>query len=638
MTVLPLPKVPPDAPRSYADFIAEMRAFVESKNATWEIPLDATGMPMQGCDWDLRQLTESHARNACHLNGFAVDERMRKAVSEAAPGLASTPVGPILGECMQDFIKALVAHRCMLAHAPKGIQINASIYRKLCSATTKMPWEFNTDDFDRFISLTPGDDKVHAVIGRLANFMNERMLSVHCPISPSIPKSARIEAQMTLAARRGAERLPDADALFELTRIVFQEIPGSHQDLIRFVVLRLLILTGLRLNEVLMLPLDCLRWEEHLDVVTGAPGGEVGGCGRSLHLRYFAEKHMDGAPDILVEAGQWIPERFQSHVRKAVEDAINATRMLRATLAAQHANPDKIASSDLRKFKTTEGVVLNTGDLLFLVVWGKSDIPASPSHDTKIALVSESSMYRALRDDDERATLFARYGDPVRCRKMSLRPHSLRHLMNTELFRQNVPDTLITHQFGRQTVAQSYEYDHRSLAERLQFVKLPDAANGCIEKGTAQDLVARMVVSGVVEESHIARSFKKIQAEHGEAVAFQYLSANSDGFHVTPYGYCTNSFSVNPCSRHLKCFDNCKHFAASGQSVHRVLLGELREKLVSMRRAAEAQAPKTVGRANQIAHADRLIEGVQRALDARPGLPVFPGGDDHSVSKKGLFQ
>lgn len=630
--------IAPPPPKSYTEFISEMRDFVESKGVAWNIPLDAQGLPHSGCDWDLRQLTNSHARHASRLNGFAVDEAMRDTAKAAGISSATLPQGAILGEGAQDFIKAVVAQRCLLAQSPLAIRHTARIYRKLFSVTVKEPWDINGEDIERFLQLPHGDDKIYSVMGRLSNLVNERMLSLHCPLEVAIPEALRVGAQIKLSTRRGGEKLPDAGALFELTRIVFQEAPLYHQDLIRFAALRLLILTGLRLNEVLMLPVDCLRWESHFDVVTGAPAGEVSGCSQSLQLRYFGEKHMEGAPDILAEERQWIPERFHSHVRQAVDVAIHATQRLREILAVQHAHPEQFPSSDLRRFKTNEGASLTTADLLFLVVFGAKGLPDSLAHDAAISTIAPSTMYQALGSSGEKSTLFKRYRSGSGSETMSIGAHSLRHLMNTELFRLNVPDTAITHQFGRQTVAQSYEYDHRNLAERLRFVTLPAGAHEHIRPGTPQDLVARMVVSGAVGGSHIERSFRKIQAEHGDAVAFQYLAANSDGFHVTPYGYCTNSFSVNPCSRHLKCFDNCKHFAASGAPEHRIRLEDLRDRLVAMHEAAIAKKSGTVGYRNQIAHSEKLLDGVQKALSAQPGTPIFPCGEDHSQSRKDLFQ
>jgi hypothetical protein len=131
--------------------------------------------------------------------------------------------------------------------------------------------------------------------------------------------------------------------------------------------------------------------------------------------------------------------------------------------------------------------------------------------------------------------------------------------------------------------------------------------------------------------------FLSIQASSGDEAAFQYLVSSSDGFHVTPYGYCLNSFSISPCPKHLKCFHGCKHFAASGKPEHRVTLESLKDQLKQMRTAAAAKPLRTVGRKNQIEHADALIAGVQAALLAQPNTPVFGGDADYSKPKKDVL-
>ena len=629
---------PPPAPRSYIEFLDSMRAFVESKGVSWEILLDPSGFPQAGQDWDLRRLTGGHAASAARTNGFAIDEPIREAAIAAGRDSAEMPSGSVLSADVQEFIKAIVAYRCSVKLVEKSTRHYARIYRKFFSVTTKAPWDLRTEDFDRFLALSHSNAAVPVAVVNLANIISENMLSLHCPVEPEFDRESTVRLQFALGGRKDEEKLPESDALFELARIVFQEQAKSHQDLIRFAALRVLILTGLRLNEVLMLPLGCLRWERHVDVVTGKPAGEVGGVSRSLRLRYFAEKHIDGGPDILVEAFQWIPERFQRHVADAIKVAVRATASLRRVLAMQHKAPEKHQSSDLRHFKTNEGVVLTTADLLFLVPYRSSDLPRPLPLDVPVAVTALSSMYQFLAEAEPKSTVFTRYSKADGASKMALRPHSLRHLMNTELFRLEVPDTAITHQFGRKTVAQSYVYDQRTLAERLRFVQLPETSAGSIRPGSTQELVAKMVVGGAAAMSHIGQSFKNIQAEHGDEVAFRYLAANSDGFHVTPYGFCTNSFSVNPCSRHLKCFDNCSHYVASGTIEHKVSLKELRSQLVTMRRVASANGPKTLGRKNQIAHADRLIAGISKALEAQPGALAFPQGTDHSAPARDLFR
>ncbi|WP_229490829.1 hypothetical protein [Pseudoduganella namucuonensis] len=43
----------------------------------------------------------------------------------------------------------------------------------------------------------------------------------------------------------------------------------------------------------------------------------------------------------------------------------------------------------------------------------------------------------------------------------------------------------------------------------------------------------------------------------------QVLHFEADGFHASPYGHCLNSFTVDPCPKHLECFANCRHLSAT---------------------------------------------------------------------------
>lgn len=630
------------APSSYNDFIAASRRFVEYKGLQWDIPVTEDGTPLPGRDWDLRVLTDSHARNASRTNGFAVDVEIRKACLAAGWSEARLPDGAALDERVQSFIKAVIAFRCKEAQNPRVTRHLALILRKFFSSTNKAPWEISAEDLNRFLQLGHKQDKIWDALLWLAKLMNAHLLSVACPVEPDTDNSRGLKKLgKRLTERKEGQKLPEIEAFYELARIVFQETPRTHPDLIRFGVVRLLILTGLRLNEVLMLPADCLRWEDHVDVVTGRTASEVGGLSRTLSLRYFGEKREEGAPDILVEDHQQVPERFQAAVTEAVEMVLAATTELRRVLKLQRHSPAPNPASDLRTFKTTAGTTLEAADLLFLVLYGHRQLlPNVIELGAAIAPVSHLTIYAGLGISVSAgsSSLFGRYGSSKVDPNFKLRPHSLRHLMNTELFRLNVADTVITNHFGRQSVAQSYEYDHRTLSERLAFVRLPDAASATVVPGGPADLVARMVVSGQAGDSNIARTFRKIQEEHDDEVAFAYLAANSDGFHVTPYGYCVNSFSLNPCARHLKCFDECRHFVPSGRAEHRVSLSALKTKLQQMRDVAMQKPAKTVGRANQVAHAQRLLAGVDAALLAQPGEALFPDGIDHSALPKDIFQ
>lgn len=626
-------------PPSYVEFVSDSRRFVEAAGVNWAMKLAETGLALPGQAWDLRSLTRSHARNAVWLDGFLLNPAAQAAARERGWNRAALPKAATLSDSVQEFIKALVAHRCESQMAERGTRDYAKTWMKFFSLTLKAPWEIASEDVNRFIDLEGDEGQAGKHMLPLVRAMNQHLLSVNCPIRVDGAKEITQEMLKGLTHRAGEQKLPEMRPLYELARIVFQEEPQGHNDLIRFAILRLLILTGLRIMEVMMLPLDCLRWQKNIDVVTGKAAGEVGGVTTSLQLRYFAEKRSDARPDLLVEDVQWIPQHFQQAVADAVNMARDATARLRRVLEKQHRDPRAYPESDLRRFKTDAGNELTTGDLLFLVIYrNRDEVPSVIPADAKIAPPHVAGLTGAIgAAGPVPTTLFQKYSSTPGARQMRVRPHSLRHLMNTELFRLGVPDTVITQQFGRRTVAQSYEYDHRSLAEHLRFVQLPDAATAALEPGSTQELVARMVVSGVAEGSHLAKSFKAIQAAHGDQIAFKYLAANSDGFHVTPYGFCTNSFSLNPCARHLKCFDQCKQFTASGLPRHRTTLEQLKASLEKMRAAAARKPANSIGRRNQIAHAERLLAGVTAALEAQPNAAVFPHGQDHSATGKDLF-
>ncbi|NHR07262.1 hypothetical protein HA052_18915 [Chromobacterium haemolyticum] len=228
-------------------------------------------------------------------------------------------------------------------------------------------------------------------------------------------------------------------------------------------------------------------------------------------------------------------------------------------------------------------------------------------------------------------SLFAKYGETEQDRGLTMTPHMLRHLQNAELFRLGVADTIISKRFNRRSVAQSYEYDHRSLAEELEQVEIPEDIEFALgEKATT---VAKMISLGKAH-GPIVDSFKRIQAAEGDAAAFEYLKAEADGFHATPYGHCLNSFTVDPCSKHLECFSGCRHLSATNLPEQRAALIRLEGKLSSALELAQARPSKSIGRKNQIAHATDRLQGVRKILSAQSGEHPFPDGPDLSKTNK----
>lgn len=228
-------------------------------------------------------------------------------------------------------------------------------------------------------------------------------------------------------------------------------------------------------------------------------------------------------------------------------------------------------------------------------------------------------------------SLFSRYGLTDEDRELSLTPHSLRHLQNTELFRLGIADTIISKRFNRRSVVQSYEYDHRTLAEELDSIELPLEVEFFLgEKATT---VAKMIASGKAS-GPIVDAFKRIQSTDGDAAAYEYLKTEADGFHATPYGHCLNSFTVDPCPKHLECFSGCRHLSATNLPAQRENLILIESKLVQALEIIELRSTKSIGKTNQILHAKERLEGVRKVLATNSGEHPFPNGKDLSKRKK----
>ncbi|MEM5461928.1 hypothetical protein VSR69_45420 [Paraburkholderia phytofirmans] len=228
-------------------------------------------------------------------------------------------------------------------------------------------------------------------------------------------------------------------------------------------------------------------------------------------------------------------------------------------------------------------------------------------------------------------TVFEKYGQTDEDRALRMESHMLRHLQNTELFRLGVADTIISKRFNRRSVAQSYEYDHRSLAEDLDQIEIPQDVE--IMLGEKAGTVARLIKGGKAN-GPIVDAFRRIQAADGDAAAYEYLRAEADGFHATPYGHCLNSFTVDPCPKHLECFADCRHLSATDLPENRQNLIRLEGKFKLALETIKARPSTSLGWKNQLDHAEKRLAGVQKLLATPTGERPFPDGVDLSLPRQ----
>ncbi len=294
--------------------------------------------------------------------------------------------------------------------------------------------------------------------------------------------------------------------------------------------------------------------------------------------------------------------------------------------------PSKV--SDVQAMNTDSGEI-QSWELLFLhpkrsLAEERNDGICDVSRYFSISRPDSRLIGVGLGDQENIPSLFERYGATVEDRTLRLESHMLRHLQNTELFRLGVADTIISKRYNRRSVAQSYEYDHRSLAEELEEISIPEDVELFLgEKATT---VAKMIKGGKAN-GPIVDAFIRIQAKDGDTAAYEYLRVEADGFHATPYGHCLNSFTVDPCPKHLECFANCRHLSATDLPENNANLMRLEGKFKIAIETIKARPSSSIGWKNQIKHAEERLAGVQKLLITPVGQRAFPDGVDLSAPR-----
>lgn len=297
--------------------------------------------------------------------------------------------------------------------------------------------------------------------------------------------------------------------------------------------------------------------------------------------------------------------------------------------------------SDTTPTTLTDGSKFYPHELLFLMpirnlIEGRNNGLLDTTMYSAIGILDKGPLNGSLSGKASGETLFQRYGQTDEDRALTLTSHSLRHLQNTELFRLGVADTMITKKFGRRSVQQSYEYDHRSLHEDIKNIDVPPEAEDSLGDKALQ--VYKMIAANKVR-GPIVDEFRRVQREYGDDAAFDYLNAEADGLHVTPYGLCVNSFTSDPCPKHLECFNGCLHLARTDVVEEHDHLEKMRDRFAKIIIQLESvpEGRRYAGWANQIAHARIRYENIGKALATAPGERPFPDGKDLSVTPQQKF-
>lgn len=758
----------------FAEYIKQGKALAQQASLSWNIALSEIGVALAGQSWDLRKLLNDGNPTSAKLRTFSTfDKAVDEMIAREIPSTITSHRKPTaISSDWQDLVKAYVLQQLLVVGLSiPHVSATCTALRLMATVTNnKSPWRLTADDVDLCLSVAtavqPSGQSAVVISSFVKTVLDAYHIADAAPLYPLIgaqrltrPEKIRVpkyvkkekELKATLQNRKSEEKLPGMRAFWELMRIVFTEEPRTFFDAIRFAQGKLLTITGLRIGEIAMLPLDWKRAQDFVDR-DGTPAGKRGGVSRAILLRHFAEKQGSTRKHVgtLWENTQFVPAMFEDIVCETLDEVERITAPLRKTLKAQcetgrllpmypynalvpvsemyvhmtgmplttelpdsiseqyfqryrrtydlaeldeliriqntvpgktrmalymfanrlrkdgvtfrdvHGNPfvgrgatsaylrvDEVEAyirfktptkvSDLVPFKLEGGKLLQPWELLFLLPKralgeGRENIPCHVGRTLGIGVATQEILALSISPDKSTApSLFETYGETDLDRSLSLLPHSLRHLQNTELFRLGVADTIITKRFNRRSVAQSYEYDHRSLQEELEQVTLPDEWEAYL--GPKASSVAKLINAGRAN-GPIVKEFKRIQAEEGDDEAYVFLKAEADGFHATPYGHCLNSFTVDPCPTHLECFNGCGHLSATDLPENRGNLMVLQGKLKDTLELARARESTSVGRQNQIRHAEVRLENIARILATPRGELVFPHGPDLSALPK----
>lgn len=758
----------PSAP--LARFISDGKKLAECELISWEISLDHKGVALPGAAWDLRKLSKDGNPTGSKLRQFGtlphVSNEMHK---RGLPCLRAPDQEPApVSQHWQDLIKAYVLQQVILAgRSLSHVNATCNAIRLIATATNnKAPWLLAADDIDLCLSIAlsvqPSGQSAIVIRSFVKTVLDAHHLVDAAPLLPLVgterlrspgkvhqAKYVKKEEELKVAlqVRKSEEKLPEMRAFWEFMRIVFTEKPKTFSDAIRFAQGKLLTITGLRIGEIALLPLDWKRTHDYYDQV-GEAAGKHGGVSHALLLRHYSEKQGSSRKQggTLWEESQYIPTMFEQIACDTLEEVERLTAPLRRTLKAQcetrrllpmydpgtllpvvdlyvhltgmvltteiedaaaqpffdryrgnydsleldrlidfqrqgswkprmalyqfairlrksglvlrdrqgnlydgrgalnayvrvsdaehyirEQTPTKL--SDLSPFQLDGGRLVQPWEMLFLLPKralgeGRDNIPCHLGRVVSVGLATQEVLRLGLSSDESGSpTLFEIYGQTDEDRDLSLLPHSLRHLQNTELFRLGVADTIITKRFNRRSVVQSYEYDHRSLQEELDQLSLPDEWEAYL--GNKAGSVAKMIKAGRAN-GPIVKEFKRIQREEGDEAAYTFLKAEADGFHATPYGHCLNSFTVDPCPTHLECFNGCMHLSATDLPENKRNLVVLEGKLKDALELARAKDTNAIGRENQIRHAEVRLANIARLMRTEPGELVFPNGEDLS--------
>lgn len=430
------------------------------------------------------------------------------------------------------------------------------------------------------------------------------------------------------------DRLPTEAALHGIADIYCQHAkdPG---DRLRAAAIAILAVTGLRIGELLTLPLDCEVEERR--------SGSL-----RYGIRYYKEKSR-GAEKLL--AVRWVTAVGAELARKAIHEIRLLTQDARARARVLEAAPHRVpipgfhwaarmtsaevalalglrqAPKALPRHRDRRGVYFQASEVeafllslrtplwtvdrrngtfqmlsdTLLIAFRNALLPGQAVCPLLVQPVVISNLANFLSGGTGVASVFERFDirepDGPFCRITS---HQFRHWLNYIADKGGLPVELQSRWMGREHAQDTEAYRHATVDERLHWVKAG------------------------IREGRLAGSKANMYFELPTAKRDRYLDGEVQAVHFTALGLCLHDFAVAPCPYHLNCVRGCADYLrVKGSETERRHLVQIQESTERALASARTYATGLNGRIAEpwIRHCEKTLEGVRAALaiDNEPG-------------------
>lgn len=479
----------------------------------------------------------------------------------------------------------------------------------------------------------------------LVNFLSARKICRQLYYTLQTPRPDDISQHTIAGQEERMSKLPSPRVLDGLAEL-YSTKAEQPSDRLLLAAIALLVVTGLRIGELLTLPEDCEIKENR----NGRP---------AYGLRYYAEKTRGGEKLFDI---RWLTPIGSELAQKAIAEIRDITfnARLRARELEQH--PDRvsipgfswaerisalqlctalgiaqkgayqIAADKLPKHKDERGVFYRVSEVEIYLrsqrverLWtldrknGSYQMLSETllimpkyflgSYYKTIPLLVEPIRFTHLSDFLSRIgknrTIFERFNicedDGSFCRVTS---HQFRHWLNDIADKGGLPIDIQTRWMGRKNPMDTGAYLHSTVEERLVWVK------SGIRSG---EIVGPM-----------ANVYFALPEDERDA----FLEGQIQAVHITPMGICIHDFAIDPCPYYLNCIRGCSDYLRKkGDQKERMHLIQIQKRT---EQALSIAQQKVVDGDNETAQAwvhnyEETLVGVKAALAVDDDLSTANG-------------